>query len=257
MHAIITAGGTLKADSPLFLETGIAKKALIPIAGKPMIQWVIDAIVGSRQIDSLIVVGLKEGDVDPGEKPSRYVEDQGSMVDNVLAGVAAAQEVDPNTRKILLSSSDIPLITSEIIDEFIGVCLQKKGEVYYTVVEKKTMEARFPDSQRTFTALKGGCYAGGDLMMFDTHAVNANIELIRGATGHRKNFLAQARLLGFTFIFRFIFRLMDLEEGERRARKAFNVSGHILDYHRAEIAMDVDKLHHYQLVKRELEARRS
>lgn len=257
MHAIITAGGTLNADSPLFLETGIAKKALIPIAGKPMIQWVIDAIAGSRQIDGLIVVGLKEGEVDPGGKPIRYVEDHGSIVDNVLAGAAVAQEIDPNTHKILLSSSDIPLITSEIIDEFIDICLQKKGEVYYTVVEKKTMEARFPDSQRTFTAVKGGCYSGGDLMMIDTRAVNANIELIRGATGHRKNFLAQARLLGFTFIFRFIFRLMDLEEGERRARKAFNVNGYILDYHRAEIAMDVDKLHHYQLVKRELEARQS
>lgn len=255
MQALITAGGSLKSDSRLFLETGIAKKGLIPIAGKPMIQWVADALLGSDRIDGLIVVGLKEGDVDTGEKPVRYVEDQGNLVDNVLAGVEVAQQVDPASYKILLSSSDIPLVTVEIIDEFIDICLENKGEIHYTVIEEKTMEARFPNSKRTFTPLKGGRYAGGDLLMLDTRAVNANIELFRGATGSRKNFLGQARLIGFTFIFRFIFRLMDLEEGERRAAKAFNLKGRILNYHRAEIGMDVDKLHQYQLVKRELEAR--
>ena len=255
MLALITAGGTLKADSPLFLETGIAKKGLIPIGDKPMVQWVADAIVGSDRIDGLIVVGLNEGAVQACGKPVYYVADQGSLVDNVLAGVELARQIAPTTYKILLSSSDIPLITTEIVDEFIDICLEKEGEIHYTVIEQKTMEARFPNSRRTFTPLKDGRYAGGDLLMIDTRAMNPNIELFRGATGHRKNFLAQARLIGFTFIFRFLFRLMDLKEGERRARKAFNVSGHILNYHRAEIAMDVDKLHHYQLVKQELEAR--
>ena len=142
-----------------------------------------------------------------------------------------------------------------MVDEFIDTCLQQEGQIYYAVIEEKTMEARFPNSKRTFTPLKGGRYAGADLLMVDTRAVNYNIELFRGATGHRKNFLAQARLVGFTFIFRFVFRLMDLREAEARAAKAFNVSGHVLDYHRAEIAMDVDKMSHYDLVKKELEAR--
>jgi len=257
MQAIIIAGGTLEADSPLFLETGIANKALIPIAGKPMVQWVADAILGSDQVDGLVVVGLKEGDIDPRGKPICYVEDRGSILDNVLAGVDVAEEIDPQAQKILLSTSDIPLLTTEIIDEFIHICLEKKGQIHYTVVEKKVMEARFPNSQRTFTPLKGGRYSGGDLLMLDTSTANANLELVRNATGRRKNFLAQARLLGFTFIFRFVFRLMDLAEAEQRARKAFNVDGRVLNYHRAELAMDVDKLHHYQLVKRELEAKQA
>ena len=257
MQAIITAGGALDADSPLFLETGIANKALIPIAGKSMMQWVTDAITGSDHIDGLIVVGLQEGDVDPRGKPIRFVADHGSIVDNVLAGIDVVKEVAPASYKVLLSSSDIPLLTTELVDEFIATCLQKEGQIFYAVIEEKTMEARFPNSRRTFTGLKGGRYAGGDLLMIDSRAVNYNIELFRGATGHRKSFLAQARLLGFTFIFRFIFRLMDLREAEARARKAFNVTGHVLDYPRAEIAMDVDKLHHFELVKKELEARQA
>jgi len=255
MQALITAGGSLKPNSALFLETGIAKKGLIPIAGKTMVQWVVDAIIGSSRIEGLIVVGLQEGDVDPGGKPIRYLEDQGNLVDNVLAGVKVAQQVTPDSYKIFLSSSDVPLITTEIVDEFIDICLGNEGEVHYTVIEEKTMEARFPHSERTFTRIKDGRFAGGDLMMLDTRAVNANIDMFRGATGNRKNFLGIARRLGFTFIIRFLLGQLDLVEGEQRACKAFNVKGRILNYPRAEIAMDVDKLHHLELVRQELEAR--
>ena len=108
MQAIITAGGSLKADSPLFLETGIAKKALIPIVGKTMMQWVTDALTGSDQVDGLVVVGLQEGDVDPRGKPIHFVADHGSIVDNVLAGIDKVKEVAPESYKVLLSSSDIP-----------------------------------------------------------------------------------------------------------------------------------------------------
>ena len=164
------------------------------------------------------------------------------------------KQLEARTGKVLLSSSDIPLFTTPMFDEFIDICLQEDYDIYYSVVEQKVMEARFPNSKRTFTPLKGGRYAGGDVLMIDTRDIKANIELFRGATGHRKNFMQQARLIGFVFIFRFLFRLMDLREAEWRASKALNVRGRVLDYLRAEIGMDVDKLHHFQLVKRELEA---
>jgi len=255
MQAIITAGGTLKADDPLFAETGIAVKALLPIGGKPMIRWVADALIGSKYVDRLVVVGLKPGDFDAGDIPIDYVENHGNIVDNVLAGWAQVQQTEPDADKAILCSSDIPLITPQIVDEFVETCLAEDADIYYTIVEKKTMEARFPNSNRTFTRMKGGSYAGGDIMMLDRRATKANLELVRGLTGERKNFFAQARMIGFVFIFRFLFRLMDVKEAEWRAGKALNLNGRVLDYPRAEVAMDVDKLHQYHLVKRELEAR--
>ncbi|MEM7033684.1 MAG: nucleotidyltransferase family protein [Chloroflexota bacterium] len=249
MFGLITAGGHLKKDDPLFIETGIDKKALIPIEGKPMGQWVADALLGSDQITGLVVVGLKTGQLQTESKSIHYVEDHGGIVENVLAGVDYIKKMAPDCNRILLSSSDIPLITTDIVHDFIDTCLKKEGDLIYTVVEQVTMESRFPNSNRTFTRLKGGSYTGGDLMMLDSAFANPNLDLFRGATGNRKNFLAQAKLIGFTFIFRFIFRLMDLVEAEERAKEALNISGHILSYHRAEIAMDVDKIHHYHLVK--------
>jgi dTDP-glucose pyrophosphorylase len=52
MKAIVTAGGTLSPDDPLFALTGVEKKALIPLVGKPMIGYVLEALLGSGQVES-------------------------------------------------------------------------------------------------------------------------------------------------------------------------------------------------------------
>lgn len=102
--------------------------------------------------------------------------------------------------------------------------------------------------------MKGGRYTGSDIFLIDKAVMNADVELVRQITSQRKNFLAQARLVGFGFIFRFIFRLMSIYEAAERAGNVLKANGCALDYPRAEVAMDVDKLPQYVLVKQELEA---
>lgn len=254
MQAIITAGGTFEADNPLFLQTGIAKKALLPMGGKPMIRWVADALMASKHVDGIVIVGLEHGDFDDSGLTVKYVPSRGNIIDNVMAGAETVAEIEPDFKKLVLASSDIPLLTPEIVNAFVGTCLPTDFDLYYPVVEQKTMDARFPGSNRTFTPLKGGRYTGGDLFVVDRRAVEMDLELMRNLSGERKNFVAQARMLGFSFIFRFIFRLMDLKEAEARACKILHLHGNVLDYPHAEVAMDVDKLHQYEMVKAELEA---
>jgi len=220
MQALIIAGGRIKADKALFIETGISQKALLPIGGKPMIQWVADALMGSKYIDGLVIVGLKPGNFDDANMPVRYVKDRGNIIDNGLAGMAVIEEVEPDYKKFIVCSSDIPLLTPSLVDEFVEIFRQQEyADVYYPLVEEKVMEARFPGSKRTFTPMKGGRYAGGDIFFADKAVGKANQEFLRGLTGQRKNFFAQAQMIGFTFIFRFIFRMMDIHEAAERASK--------------------------------------
>ena len=58
MHAVVLAGGIPGPEDPLSEESGGRPKSLIDIAGRPMAQWVGDALEGSTHVDSLIVVGL-------------------------------------------------------------------------------------------------------------------------------------------------------------------------------------------------------
>ena len=60
MHAIISAGGYPKPDESLYRITQGGNKALIDLGGKPMIQWVLDALNGCQRIEQVVLVGIPE-----------------------------------------------------------------------------------------------------------------------------------------------------------------------------------------------------
>jgi GTP:adenosylcobinamide-phosphate guanylyltransferase len=256
MDAIVTAGGINLSDDPLYELTGVEKKALIPLAGQPMIGWVVDALAQSGLIEHIAIVGLKPDEVDFGEAPVYFVDSQGEMISNILAGLEKLQEVNPSVKKILLCSSDIPLITSEIVQGFVEECGSlEEADAYYAIVEEKTMEASFPGSKRTFVPFKGGRYSGGDVFLFDVAATKGNRELFRSLTSSRKNYLNQARMLGIGFIIRFLLRMMTVHEAAARVRNTINLEARVVDTRFAELGMDVDKPHQYEVIKAVLEKR--
>jgi len=71
MNAIILAGGNLDEGDPLYDENPNQPKSLIDVAGKPMVQWVIEALDRAQLTKDLIVVGL-EGVLGLGQ-PSRFI----------------------------------------------------------------------------------------------------------------------------------------------------------------------------------------
>jgi hypothetical protein len=160
--------------------------------------------------------------------------------------------INPAAQKTLLCSSDIPLITPEIVHGFLAECGDRQVDIFYAIVERKTMEARFPGSNRTFVPFKGGRYSGGDLFLLNL-AAQGNVELFRSLIGSRKNYLAQARMLGLGFILRFLLRLMTVEEAAERARQRMNLNARVVVTRFAELGMDLDKPHQYDLIKAELE----
>jgi len=60
MNAIILAGGIPTSEDPLYLAANGQNKALIDIAGKPMAQWVVDAVDGANSVDRIVIVGLHQ-----------------------------------------------------------------------------------------------------------------------------------------------------------------------------------------------------
>ena len=60
MDVLITAGGTPAAGEKLYEYARGAPKAMINIAGKPMVQWVLDAVSRSSHVDHIVLIGLRE-----------------------------------------------------------------------------------------------------------------------------------------------------------------------------------------------------
>jgi GTP:adenosylcobinamide-phosphate guanylyltransferase len=256
MNAIVICGGTPGPDDPLYPETGGRPKALIDVAGKPMAQWVLEALDQAQRVDRLVIVGVEPESGLSSTKLARFIPDQGGLLSNVLGGMSALREIGPGEQLGLLVSSDVPAVTPEMIDWRVQVASEANADVDYAIVERSVMEARFPESNRSYVRLKGLEVCGGDVNVVRLELA-ADEKLWTRITDARKSAFRQAALLGFDTLLLLASRQLSLDHGERLISKRLKLKGraHLCPY--AEIAMDVDKPHQLDLIRRDLQARRA
>ena len=252
MDAIVIAGGIPQAGEPLYEFTQGSPKALLDIAGKPMVQWVLDALSDSERVERVVIVSLPEESGLQCAKPVTYVPNQGGMIDNIRAGVQKVQELNPAAHHVLTVSSDIPAIKPEMVDWLVNTAMQTDHDIYYNVITRQNMEARFPNSKRTYTRLKDIELCGGDMNMIRAQTVTANDALWERIVAARKNALKQASLIGYDTLFLLLFHLVTLEQAVNIVCKRLDITGRAIICPYAEIGMDVDKPHQLELLRADL-----
>ncbi|HEY3344785.1 MAG TPA: nucleotidyltransferase family protein [Anaerolineaceae bacterium] len=252
MHAIVTAGGTPQPKEPLYEETRGGYKALLEIHGKPMIQWVLDALSGAQLIERIIVVGLPIYTDLSCSKPMQIIEDQGNMIANIKAGVDELFKTHPSTQQVLAISSDIPTITSPMVDWMIQTVLESDDDVYYNVIERSVMERRFPNSRRTYTHLKELEVCGGDLNAIRASVATPENSLYARLIEARKNPIRQASILGFDTLLLLLLRQVSLEQAAVLVSKRLGINGRAILCPYPEMGMDVDKPHQLEMVRADL-----
>jgi GTP:adenosylcobinamide-phosphate guanylyltransferase len=251
MNAIVLAGGIPEENDQLYAYTQGGAKALVDIAGKPMVQWVVDALDRAPSVGDLIVVGLPPGSSLNCSKPLSLLEDQGSMLRNIKAGVDRLAVSHPTDTHALIVSSDIPSITPEIVEWRIDVARAADVDLDYAVVERSTMEARFPRSNRSYVRLRDVEVCGGDINVARL-ALAQDEDLWTRLIEARKNALRQAALFGFGTLFLVMARRLTLPDAERRVSAQLGLKGRVSRSPYAEVAMDVDKPHQLELLRDEL-----
>jgi len=254
MDVIITAGGTPVQGEPLFEICAGQPKALLDFGGKPMIQWVLDAISNSNHVHRVVVVGLPPFTDLTCKYPLIIIENQGSLLSNLQAGVTELQRQGDISRKVLAVSSDVPAITGSMIDWMVETVQQTDHDVYYNVISQSVMEARFPNSKRTFLKLKDIEVCGGDIAAFDYEFIFKKQKLFEAIIGSRKNPIRQASILGFDTLFLVLLHKMTLLQAEINISKKVGSRAHAIICPYAEMGMDVDKPHQYEQVLSSLRA---
>jgi GTP:adenosylcobinamide-phosphate guanylyltransferase len=253
--AMVTAGGVPEPGDSLYEFTQGKSKALIDVAGKPMVQWVLDALSEAKSVGKVVIVGLDESSGITCKKPLAYVPNQGGMLSNIRAGANKIKEINPRAEYTLIVSSDIPTTTAEMVDWVADQVRPSEDDIVYNVIERSVMEARFPNSKRTFTKLKGMEVCGGDLTPAALNLILSDTGFWEKLAAARKNPLKQAALVGFDLLFLALVRALTLEDAARRASKNLNMRGRGVVCPYPELGMDVDKTHHLEIVRRDLERR--
>jgi GTP:adenosylcobinamide-phosphate guanylyltransferase len=252
MDAIVTAGGIPQPNDPLYIYAKGDCKALIDIAGKPMVQWVLDALSEAKNVDNVVVIGLTAKSGLKCSKPVYYLSNQGRMLANIVAGVEKVLELDRKAEYVLIVSSDIPAVRSEHIDWLIETAMQTQDDIYYGVCPREVMEERYPESHRTYTRLKDMQICGADMNIAHVSMATEHLDMWEELIGNRKDPLKQAATIGWGTLLMLLTGRLTLDEAVQRVTERIGISGRAIIWEHAEPCMDVDKPHQLEIMREDL-----
>ena len=253
MDAIVLAGGIPQPDEPLYAYSKGDSKALIDIAGKPMVQWVLDALGDAKHIDKVIVIGLSPKTDITCKKPMHFISNQGRMLANVVAGVNKSIELDKKSKYVMVVSADVPALKPEMVDWLVETTMQTKDDLYYGVCSRDVMESRFPESKRTYTKLKDIELCGADVNVTHVRMATEHLDTWETLIGNRKSPLKQASVMGLGTLWGVLTRSITLDDLVTRVCENIGIKGRAIVWSHAEACMDVDKPHQLELLRAGLE----
>lgn len=251
MDAIVLAGGRAEND-PLAEMTRGNLKSLLEIAGKPMVQWVLDAISGSKTIDTVVLMGIEDVSSLTCSKTMIPMADYGSLIENLQQGSRKLAELHPHQTHVVSIAADIPAITAEIIDHLVGIYQKCEVDLYYGVVDRRVMEKRYPGSKRTYVKVQKEEFCGGDLNAFSKKAALAPNALWKDLIRSRKNPLKQAAMIGLDSLFLLLLGWANLDTMADRICRRLGLTGKAVRVPFAEVGMDVDKPFQFEMVETDL-----
>jgi len=247
-NALILAG--TKEKGPLEIAENVDNKALIMLDSRPMIDYIVDALNSSENIGRILVVGPKN-ELHPyiGKKVDEILNPGNSILENMEIGLNFFNSAD----NLLLLSSDIPLITSEAIDEFLEVCTKRKAYIGYPIITKENIVKKYPETERTYIKMKEGIFCGGNIVFFKPEVFFEKKKLIKELFDNRKATWRYVKILGLKFILKFLFKTLTLEEIEKRLTGiiGYNSIAAMISY--PEIMIDLDKPSDLKLIRKCLE----
>jgi GTP:adenosylcobinamide-phosphate guanylyltransferase len=252
MDAIVTAGGIPQPEDPLYTYSHGDSKALIDVAGKPMIQWVLDALGDAKHVDNVIVIGLSPKSNLTCKKPLHFLSNQGRMLSNIVAGVNKSLELDKKNKYVLVVSSDIPTIKPDMVDWLVEKSQETKDDLYYGVCPREVMEARFEGSKRTYTKLKDLELCGADMHVSHVTMATEHLDMWESLIGNRKNPLKQASIIGLGIFFQILTRSITLDDLVAKVSNRIGIKGRAIKFPYAEPCMDVDKPHQLEMLREDL-----
>ncbi len=242
--AIILAGG--ENNEPLVRYTSQPYEAMIDIAGKPMVEFVAWALAASPQVSRIFVAGPAEELVKCSFPENTIIVAGGrTIMDTISLGMKALGHQDLT----LVVTADIPLLTPAAIDDFLAQCARVRADLYYPIVTRSDHERRFPGNKRTYARLQEGTFTGGNIFLVNPSIVPQCMQAAERIIANRKNPFKLCCQLGWTFVVKFVFGTLRLEQVEKRVGDILGIKGAVVRSQYAELGIDVDKPSDLELVR--------
>ncbi|MEW6184023.1 MAG: nucleotidyltransferase family protein [Bacillota bacterium] len=241
--ALVLAGapnaGRLKEVSPAAFE------ALIDLNGRPLAAHVIEALLATPAVERIVVVGPEAlGNAFTSDR-ILFLPPREGLLENLAAGLDALSAAP----RVLVVTSDIPLLTPEAVLDFLELCKDSQVDVFYPVIPREEVEKTFPGVKRTYVRFREGCFTGGNIGLVDPKALGKCLDRAGDFVRLRKKPFRLALVVGPCFLCRFLLGRLSLRQAEKRVCHLLGLRGRVVVSSSSEIGVDVDKPSDLELVK--------
>ncbi len=237
--AVVLAGG--RKPEEVARALGLPHKALTPVAGKPAVRWVVEALQKAELVGPVVVATEQEEiarAVPEGVAVAKPTG--GSMLDTVLAGFAAF----PQAERVVLCTSDLPLLTPAAVDDFTRRALDSRAEFCYSIVRGDRLQPNSTGEKRTLIPLRDGPCSGGNIFCISRRFLQEGGPWVNAAFAGRKSPLKLASLLGFSLIWGLLWKRLSLPQIVDKAQGKLGMPLMVVDSEYPEVCFDIDKLAH-------------
>ena len=245
MDLIFLAGGAV-SDISLKEKAFCGYKALIKFEGQFMANITLSAFRNARYIKNIYLAAPNEikQHINPGYY-DKFIPCSGDMLDNLL--IAINNDKINKSKKIIISSCDLPLLTPAAVDNFAGFSLNSRFEAIYPVVTKKNYDLKYHEAPRTWIKCHEETYTGGNFISITPDIILKNIEIIKNIYLNRKNPLKLASTLGIKTLLKYQAGLLTKKHVEAVAESIIKTPsfGFVSEF--GEIVLDIDKIGDYSV----------
>lgn len=232
VRALILAGQREGVIDPLCETAGVTRKALLPIAGRPMIDWVLDSLANSQIVTPFAVSGFSA-------KHDKRLHQAPSAAGPANSALLGAQHV--NEYPLLITTCDHPLLTSEMIEAFIAGSQASKADFCVGLADKTVIAPAYPYVKRTYLKFSDRSVSGCNLFYISNAKGLAAIEFWKKAQQHRKQPWKLARAFSLTLLMSYLSGRLTVDKAFAYASKTLGINAKPVFLPYAEAAIDVDK----------------
>jgi GTP:adenosylcobinamide-phosphate guanylyltransferase len=214
---------------------GVAHKCTLPIAGKPMLQWVLEALRKSSVAKPFVV------SIDDSKAVSRAddTETLPSAVSAPASAIKAIQHI--GSFPVLITTGDHPLLTPAMISHLQNESENSGADVLVGLAMAETIRAAYPDTKRTYFNLGGTRVSGCNLFAIRSAAGLKLLERWQDLEKNRKQPWKLVGAFGLKPIILFALGQLTPQRAFAQVSQKLGIKVEPVYMPFAEAAIDVDK----------------
>lgn len=221
-------------------------KALIPVAGEPIVLRPVRALLQSPSVSRLVIFSQapdRLSKIVPEDPRIRFLKSGRTIAETMLSICDDAGTQWP----LVVTTADHALLEPDIVEEFLRGA--QDSDIAIGVVERANLIKRLPQSRRTWLRFRSGAYTGANLFALRSAAVRPAIELWRSVEQDRKKAWRIMSLLGPVLLFLVGLRVLSLEDVLDRLGARLGLGLKAVALSNPLAGVDVDKAADHELVE--------